>query len=435
MPVQFPKVTIVKAITPAAESMRADLLKYEHLASTTSSQERFTTERTECFFNTEIDSLEELGLAQQLAMHYLLMTAVKLNTESSYRGSQNLWSKRYTQASSEIYGTPESEIARNLARDQLKRLTESASTTVSPNLVEQFTNLNERYGIRASEDELAKDSFELIGEEVAEYLQIKYESVFNALELENVETKIEPEDVARRFRQGLEVLAEQYDPAWYEWEVVIDQQRDTIIADPANKNIVVGAKRASLTPEQLKGLFAHEVLVHGLRCVNGTKYSEQLGTGLPQYLDAEEGLGVFFEYAISGSVPEKNVDRYVDIALALGLIDQIPKPRSEMLEYVRTRAYVRNELAAHENRKTLEQIENEVYAHVNRIYRGSLGNEYIGILTKDIAYQVGFIKIGVYIQNQRSRGVGMSDIMEYLLSGKFDPTNAAHVTEAKKHVQ
>lgn len=181
MPVKFPKVTIVKAITPAAESMRADLLKYEHLASTTSSQERFTTERTECFFNTEIGSLEELGLAQQLAMHYLLMTAVKLNTESSYRGSQNLWSKRYTQASSEIYGTPESEIARNLARDQLKRLTESASTTVSPNLVEQFTNLNERYGIRASEGELTKDSFELIGEEVAEYLQIKYESVFNAL--------------------------------------------------------------------------------------------------------------------------------------------------------------------------------------------------------------------------------------------------------------
>ena len=43
--------------------------------------------------------------------------------------------------------------------------------------------------------------------EVAEYLQIKYESVFNALELENVETKIEPEDGVRRFRLGLEVLA------------------------------------------------------------------------------------------------------------------------------------------------------------------------------------------------------------------------------------
>ena len=39
------------------------------------------------------------------------------------------------------------------------------------------------------------------------------------------------------------------------------------------------------------------------------------------------------------------------------------------------------------------------------------------------------------VLNQRSKGVGMSDIMEYLLSGKFDPTNAAHVTEAKKHVQ
>lgn len=44
---------------------------------------------------------------------------------------------------------------------------------------------------------------------------------------------------------------------------------------------------------ELNGLFAHEILVHGLSAVNGGKLDPKLATGLPGYLEIQEGIGVF----------------------------------------------------------------------------------------------------------------------------------------------
>lgn len=179
-----------------------------------------------------------------------------------------------------------------------------------------------------------------------------------------------------------------------------------------------------MSPESMKGLFSHEVLVHALRAVNDDRAGGEFETGLPGYLDADEGLGIFVEYAATGKVPDKIIDRYVDIAYALGMIDGVQHTRQVLLNIAGERAIRRNELS--DQQKTPEEIETSLYSHVNRIYRGSRGDEHIGIYTKDIVYYVGFMKIGDFIASELEPGKPIDEIMRYLLSGRFDPSMDSH---------
>lgn len=272
--------------------------------------------------------------------------------------------------------------------------------------------------------------FKEAAEKAGEYLNTKYAAVFDALDIDSSTESIDPNGIADRFEAALAVLADQYDPDWGNWKIERNSEKDSLSVVAETQTIIVGMKRASVQPQQLKALFSHEILVHGLRAVNGRKLSESLGTGLPGYLDAEEGLGVFIEYAISGKISEKIIDRYVDIAYALGQIDGKEYSRQELIDHAMNRAIARNDKA--EDKKTVEDIEKEVYAHVNRIYRGSLGDESIGIFTKDISYHKGFVEMGRYMQAQIDNGKSIEEVLDFLLTGKFDPTNMQHIAHMNK---
>ena len=114
----------------------------------------------------------------------------------------------------------------------------------------------------------------------------------------------------------------------------------------------------------------------------------------------------------------------MDIAYALGQVDGRKHTRQEMLDLALNRAMKRNDEA--EQPSGAEDVLKSVYNHVNRIYRGSRGDDHIGIYTKDIAYYVGFRKIGAYITEQVNDGKSIDDVMAYLLAGRFDPTLESH---------
>lgn len=426
---KIPKVVVLKPITPSAESVRKPVLEYPNLESATEAQQQYLNDRMDTFFVADGGSLEEERAAQQLAMQYMLLIARKLQNDASIRGSQQLWSERYTQASSEIYGTPEADKVHELAVEQASSLVSQAQRSkVDGHLVDHFIKQCEGFGVDIVERAEAALPFERAAGAIGQYIERVYQPVLAVLEIYPTDGNIGPEDIALRFEAALQVLAEQYDEDWTVWVVDRDEDRDKLSVAAGSKKIIVGMGRAPVSVRQLKGLFVHEILVHAQRAINGAKTGdERLAKGLPGYMDAEEGLGVFFEYAITGSMPEKNVDRYVDIGFALGMVDGKQKNRQQMLEFARTRAYIRNKLLPLDQRKADEQIEQEIHAHINRIYRGSLGNEYIGVFTKDIAYQAGFIKIGAYIETELALGKSIGDIMRYLLRGKFDPTNEKHV--------
>lgn len=388
---EIPKVLVLGPITPSSDSARSEKLDYPKLEPAVEKHRPYERVRMDKFWQAEEGSLTEHEAAQQLAMQYMLMGSLALTRSLN----PEVWSRRYTQATSEIYGLPEPDLAKELWLEQ------------------------------SGDKKEVEIPFQDAAEKVGEFLNEKYASVFAALDIDTSSTEaISPSSIAERFEAALAVLAEEHDSDWSEWTIERNDEKDSLSVVAGSKKILVGMHRASVQPQQLKALFAHEVLVHGLRGVNGQKVSKELGTGLPGYLDAEEGLGVFVEYAISGKISEKNIDRYVDVAYALGQIDGNEHTRQELVDHAMERAIARNDKA--EQKKTHEDLEKEVYAHVNRIYRGSLGNEHVGVFTKDISYHKGFIEMGRYVQSQIDSGKTIDEVMAFLSSGKFDPTNQRH---------
>ena len=421
------KVLVLNAIKPTTESARSERLEYAGLTKAAATYAVDDKLRQETFWNSPDDSLEERQAAQQLALQYMLMGSAKLNNEAVRSESKQLWSERYSEASSEIYGSPEAAVAKDILTSQVNNLVSQAyEQGVDPALLNHFLDSAQAYGLELGEGKSVEAPFSDEAKGFRGVLEARFSQAFDALELETAPKRIEMEDLAKRFDGALSVLADKNDTSWSEWQVGRIEDKDQLSADSGKKIISVGMKRASVSAGQAKGLFAHEVLVHAQRAVNGSKLSKELASGLPGYLDAEEGLGVFFEYAITGEVPDKVVDRYADIALALGKIDDQPHARSELLDFAMTRALIRNELEDAELRKSDEDIKKEVYAHVNRIYRGSLGDEHVGVFTKDISYYEGLLLIGGYISAQIEAGASFDTVFDYLVSGKFDPTNAQH---------
>jgi hypothetical protein len=94
-----------------------------------------------------------------------------------------------------------------------------------------------------------------------------------------------------------------------------------------------------------------------------------------------------------------------------------------MYEFCFTRGALR--AIAADERLDLNLLEKVTWEHVNRIYRGSLGNKYIAVFTKDVAYYRGFIKIANYLKRSEKRG-RLRHALEYIFDGKFDPTNPNH---------
>lgn len=419
---EIPTVLVLKAITPSVESIRSEMLTYKILDDTARKHAAHDRARQTRFWETEDDSLEEIRSGKQLAAQYMLMGLSALNSAVKPEQKQ-LWSERYTRATAEIYGCPDQTEARQLLEAQVVDLLRRAPHDNSYAL--KLRSQAVSWGIDVSRSAAEKETpFECVAELVGAYLKQKCETAYSALDLDDAPASLGPEDIASRFETALLALSAN-DSDWAEWSVDRNQEKDSLSVSSGDKKIVVGVNRANVTPVQLEGLFAHEVLVHANRALQGAKRSEQLSTGLPDYLDFEEGLGVFSEYAVTGEIPVKNVNRYVDIALALGLSgEQIS--RHELLDFVMNRAQLINDLD--EIKKSQEDIEKEVYAHVNRIYRGSLGNEYIGVFTKDIAYHKGFLQVGAYIESSVKMGNSVADTMDFLLQGKFDPTNEVHMS-------
>lgn len=426
---KIPAVDVLKAIDPSTDTAFEKDLRYDLLAARAGKHAVYETVRLNRFFESNSESLTEESTARQLALQYFLMTAHKLNEAVSDENKQ-LWSDRFTQATTELYGQPEAELSLELGtRSMHDLLARAEAAGVDSTLIQDFKELRESYGLGDDLEHDEKSESKEAAQKVGKYLKEKYKDVFEVLDFDGVNGKISVAQFASQTEAALSILSQNHDEAWSGWTVDRDEKGSKLSVTASAKKIVVGMQRVDMRPLEAKGLFAHEVLVHGQRGLNGNKITSQLGKGLPGYLDSEEGLGVFVEYAVTGSIPEKNIDRYVDIALALGMIDGKPKNRQELVEFATTRALLRNEVAPVEEKSDLQTIKKSVYSHINRIYRGSLGNDYIGVFTKDIAYQKGFMSIDGYVDDALSKGEKVKDIMSYLLQAKFDPLNNRHVQE------
>ncbi len=430
--VKIPQLHELAAIEPAASSIAEDQLTYGNLDSALAAQRGFEYPRYDKLYATAEGSVQEEDKARALARLYMVMSAQRISDASS-DASKELWTNRFTQGAVELYGQPEVEVAKSISSKRTHDLiTRAEDSGVDSQLVEHFRNMTDGLDFDISIDRNERVDYRETARKVGEYITDRYADVFETLGFDDRTDPIDAEEFSRAVERGFQVLASSHDEDWKDWTVEREPDLKRLVTYAKLQKLVVGADRRPLAPSKAKGLFAHEILVHGLRGVNGKKVSDSLLRGLPGYTEADEGLGVFMDYAVTGSMPEVIADKYTDIALALGVVDGRMWPRKDMIELVSTRMLIQNELKDIDEKETEGDVMSRALSHVNRIYRGTLGNEFVGVFTKDIAYFKGFISMADYIHTEIQNGKSVAEVIDYLMQGKFDPTKESHVAELER---
>lgn len=419
-----PTVLLLKPFAPTPESTRGDTLEYgSQITDALTKHTPYQEARWERYLDAQPNTLVERTARQQI-LAYNVLAMAGLQTTAETPAVADLYATRFTRAGVSLFGSPDAIAAKELLISQAGSVL--AGTTSLTRAEDSYIKYCEKVGVSIIPEMTAVEKpFQPAASKLGEYVRSTYANVFDAL-LDGVpeNTSIGTAEIADRFERGIGVLQREFDETWSEWNVVRDERRDQLSVAPSNNNIIIGMNRAAVTRAELESLFAHEILVHALSAVNGRKLSPELGTGLPGYLDAEEGQGVFLEYALTGIIPEKNIDRYIDVALALGEIGLRPHARPELLEFARSRAALRAEQAGIP--VSDEYLDGKVYPHVNRLYRGTTGNQHIGVFPKDIAYHRGFMDVGTYVTHELEDGRSASDIFVTMTSGKYNPDDPLH---------
>ncbi|HTB48567.1 MAG TPA: tyrosine/phenylalanine carboxypeptidase domain-containing protein [Verrucomicrobiae bacterium] len=416
----------------ASDVVGAERLIYANLDAEAQEARQIESNLLDEFWAAVPDSLEEEKIARYAAIGYLVLTAYQLRNVAP--ASQPLISQRFTQSSVELYGEPKPDDVRKLMSGQYDSFRQYIDNPAidQTRLQDVLATLDEALGGDITTAEVGMDDHHGVAEQMKTALNEHYGDVLELFDsFEQDGTELDLETVRSLFQEGIKRLVAS-DPDWQEWTVEITNG-EGMSTIAKSKKVKIG-NRGTYRPERLKALFTHEVLVHGLRSVNGHKTGDAfLGKGLPGNLDAEEGIGIFMEYAITGVVPNKIIDRYIDISLALGQTRLPALNRAQLHDFHANRQIVRAQAAG--KTPDIAGIERTAWNHADRVYRGSLGNEIIGVNTKDIAYYQGFVKIANYLEAEiTDGGKTPEDVFAYIMSGCFDPTDIRHQAYVRRLV-
>lgn len=414
---------ILDAITPAHDSIDAESLTYPNLRSVLKSQNLPSfLKRSGGELLRKRLKFDRAAAQEDLSSTYLLNAAYRLQ-KARTMPEKLFWSTQFTTSSLALFGRPLSREVSSIAANEMAYFTRTVQEhDIDPDFA---TPVLDAYRSLMSERAKPRPRLEaryaMVLQKLHDFFTSEYEDCFKCFNTFEPDVLLTPQDLSICFESALSALKSR-DAAWEGWKV-IHNKGAKLAVNVHRKRIIVGNRRAPMTIAEARGLLAHEILVHAQRAVQGEKYSPDLTIGLPDYLAAEEGLGVLVESAINGSVPLKVKDRYIDVALALGAWRRRPLLRNEMYVFCYTRAVLRT--IGNNEAVDLDQLEKVTWEHVNRIYRGGLGNKYLAVFTKDVAYYQGFIKMANYLQKAAKRG-RLTDSLAYVYSGKFDPTNRNH---------
>ena len=375
---------------------------------------------------SEPGSLKEKRASRWLAKFSLLEASKKLAASPEERRSlrRDIWARRFTQASTELYAPPEIRFVERILKREIERL-ESQASEYSERVADFYEAALDRISTSTSESttkELSSDDYGSL----SSCFRTRYKEWFDFADREDRE-EYKPQDLEDIFTKLIDI-ASTLDMRWSDWTCKLDPRSDIVRVRPSRREVLVGARRVSATHRDMLGLVAHELGVHAARSVNGEKEDDSLRAGLSGYIEIEESLGILSEAFINGDIPDKAKDRYVDIAFAMGAIKGVQLSRDELSALALDRALGRlhaegDEITSATICRELERAK----THVNRIFRGGDGLEgaFAAVFTKDAIYYPA--RLEDYIKRKLLDGHRAEEILDFLLQGKFDPMNDSHL--------
>lgn len=211
------------------------------------------------------------------------------------------------------------------------------------------------------------------------------------------------------------ILVSEFGDVASDWVVDIEEAQSITVKAP-EKRIVIPEDRGELSNERVRKLVVHEIGVHVLRSIMGESSDlDPLRTGLSNYYDSEEGLGMVMEQALGSTHLEAGIDHYITAGLA-GVDEHDFRETFEIKWRINVLSNLKSdeELTDEKNDKAKESS----YKAVMRIFRGTDELPWF----KDLAYYNGSSDMWRHLEEIRGDDIKFM----FVLLGKADPANISH---------
>lgn len=210
------------------------------------------------------------------------------------------------------------------------------------------------------------------------------------------------------------------------WKVEIDEDATSMRVSMEKKTVTVPSKRKPLSYEELVPKVVHEI-GHMIRGWNGSHISHRAEHGLPDYLDAEEGLMSYGEQFISGKRQGNAtyIERYLGAGMMTG-VDGVKRDFKQVFAVMwRARILLENSASLEDiTEEDIKSAREDSLMNAQRLFRGGDGKIPGVGWTKDKSYYEGSAKLTNFLVSFANR-VGVENI-NMLFIAKFDPTNQRH---------
>lgn len=208
------------------------------------------------------------------------------------------------------------------------------------------------------------------------------------------------------------------------WKCAVDSKKANPTTSSAAKKILL-PKNTLRTASELQRLIIHEQECHARRAQNGEDTgSEVLKQGTADYADIEEGLGVFLECAVAGTMDNPSFDRarerYIAAGLALGRDGEGPRDARQTFEILWRIIAIHSNSEGHVTEEAVESAKNKAYSHIENAYRGTDFWMQGIIYTKLKVYWEGFVENAHYFKDRLN---DIDGALNRALVGKYDHTN------------
>lgn len=254
---------------------------------------------------------------------------------------------------------------------------------------------------------------------IHEALRARYPDIINVFESADQSVMFDAESAAELINQALEAGGLKAGG----WKAVVDKKKQTPATSPNLKKISLPAN-LSRNAAQLLRLTMHEQEVHARRAFNGdaTGY-KVLQNGTADYADVEEGLGVLFEAAISGSfagpATARAEERYIAAGIATGLFGPARDARQTHEILWRILAVKSHPTGEISNENVLAAKKAST-VHIENAFRGTPTTMPGVIYPKLKVYYEGLVKNCRLFEEYEG---DMNELLDEVLAGKYDHTS------------
>lgn len=245
----------------------------------------------------------------------LLRCAQDYHGASSEEDKQKI-AEAYKGLNIETYGEPDEGTYRSL-------LSEKLNCVRNKNLTGKADDLRkELFGMVDFDPDVDIPERFRPSDETVEWMHSVAESLYGGMlsHIPNEQEEFDPYELQKIFTDIIEEEfnndSKGYAGAAEGWTVSVEKATSVNVKS-SEKRIVIPDNGMMRSRKKVENLVVHEIGVHMLRSITGGETDMlPLRSGLSDYYDTEEGLGVVMEQALSGKFAERGVDHYITAGLA-----------------------------------------------------------------------------------------------------------------------